>query len=162
MNKTQSVSIFVLRVLIGWHFLYEGLVKISDPSWSSVGYLKSSQGPFSGIFIALADQSTTMVAIDFLNQWGLIVIGLALITGIFTRIFAFSGMVLLLLYYLCVPPWVGLEYSIPMEGKYLIVNKTLIEAAALFVLGVFSAGEQFGLDTLIKRKSAAATNLATG
>ena len=29
----------VLRIMIGWHFLYEGIVKLLDPRWSSAAYL---------------------------------------------------------------------------------------------------------------------------
>ena len=42
-----------------------------------------------------------------------------------------SGILLILLFYLCNPPFVGYFYSIPMEGSYLIVNKNLVEAAGL-------------------------------
>jgi len=83
----------------------------------------------------------------------LTIIGILLILGLFTRISAFAGMFLLLTYYLCVPPIVGLEYTSPAEGNYLVVNKTLIEAATLFVLALFTSENYLGLDLLIKRKS---------
>ena len=40
-----------------------------------------------------------------------------------------SGILLILLFYLCNPPFVGYFYSIPTEGSYLIVNKNLVEVA---------------------------------
>ena len=47
----------VLRIAIGWQFLYEGLWKIRTQSgprpWTSVGYLRNSQGPFRGFFRGL-------------------------------------------------------------------------------------------------------------
>ena len=153
MKNSQSISLFILRVLIGWHFLYEGLVKVVDPDWTSAGYLMGSQGIFSNLFKSLAENAATLQFADFLNQWGLVLIGLGLIVGIFTRISAISGMILLILYYLCAPPWIGLEYTASVEGNYLIVNKTLIEAGALFVLAVFPAGIQYGLDILRLKKS---------
>ena len=60
-----------------------------------------------------------------------------------------AGMILLLLYYLATPPLVGLRYAIPSEGNYLIVNKTLIEAAALALLLLFPTSKTIGLDRLI-------------
>ncbi|NIQ97736.1 MAG: DoxX subfamily, partial [Desulfuromonadales bacterium] len=46
-------------------------------------------------------------------------------------------MVLLFLYYIAAPPFVGYVYAMPAEGAYLIVNKVLIELAAMFVLLAF-------------------------
>jgi len=51
-----------------------------------------------------------------------------------------------LLYYLFAPPFLGLEYSRPGEGSYIIVNKNLIEACALWVLYAFPTGHVIGLD----------------
>ena len=33
----QTTALVVLRVLIGWHFLYEGLAKLGNPYWTSAG-----------------------------------------------------------------------------------------------------------------------------
>ncbi len=157
MNKlnldTKAIGLLLLRILIGWHLLYEGLAKLIDPNWSSVGFLKASQGPFSGIFLTIADNQTLLTIADVVNEWGLTIIGLALILGLFTRVSGYAGMFLLLTYYLCVPPLVGLEYVSPSEGNYLVVNKTLIEASALFVLALFASENYLGLDLLISRKS---------
>lgn len=34
-KNTQWYALVLLRVLIGWHFLYEGYVKVINPNWSS-------------------------------------------------------------------------------------------------------------------------------
>jgi thiosulfate dehydrogenase (quinone) large subunit len=44
------------------------------------------------------------------------------------------------------PPLIGIEYTLPVEGNNLIVNKTLIEAVALCVLALFPTSKIFGLD----------------
>ncbi len=49
-SNTQLFWLVALRVLIGWHFLYEGLVKVINPNWSSAGYLMDSQGFLAGFF----------------------------------------------------------------------------------------------------------------
>jgi thiosulfate dehydrogenase [quinone] large subunit len=71
--------------------------------------------------------------------------------GLFTRIAAISGALLLFVYYLNNPPLIGLEYSVPAEGSYLVVSKTLIESMALVVLAVFPSGYFAGLDILVER-----------
>lgn len=35
----------LLRITIGWHFLYQGLAKYEDPGFSSVGFLGQAKGP---------------------------------------------------------------------------------------------------------------------
>lgn len=148
----QAIILVFLRFLIGWHFLYEGVVKLMNPNWSSIGYLMDSKGFFSEMFISLAENRELMPIIDMINIWGLIAIGLGLILGCFTRVATVSGIVLLLLYYLSHPPFVGAKYILPDEGSYLFVNKTLIEIFALAVLLVFPTGKIAGLDRLIFRK----------
>ena len=32
-KKALEVFLVLLRTVIGWHFLYEGLIKITDPNW---------------------------------------------------------------------------------------------------------------------------------
>lgn len=150
-TTAQKISLTVLRVFIGWHFLYEGITKLQNPNWTSAGFLKESKGPLSGFSTWIVSHQGLLQVVDFLNEWGLTAIGLGLILGLFSRLASVSGMVLLLLYYFVNPPLVGLEYSTPMEGSYLVINKTLIEAAALFLLSVFPSGSIAGLDFFISK-----------
>lgn len=148
-SDKQLFWLVTLRVLIGWHFLYEGVIKLANPNWSSIGYLMDSQGFMADLFYSIAANPTALSVADFLNIWGLIAIGLGLMLGAFTNISVISGIVLLALYYLSHPPFVGMKYSLPMEGSYLLVNKNLIELAALVILFIFPTGRQIGLDRLI-------------
>ena len=71
--------------------------------------------------------------------------------GIFSKQAAVGGMLLISLYYLFAPPFLGLEYSRPGEGSYIIVNKNLIEVLALFVLYHFPTSHLVGLDRFIEK-----------
>lgn len=139
----------ILRVLIGWHFMYEGVVKLWNPGWSAGGYLMDSQGFFADYFYSIAANPSLLSTVDFLNIWGLILIGLALILGIFTRAALWGGMVLLAMYYLSHPAIIGVKYALPSEGSYLWVNKNLIEIAAMAVLLVFPASRAAGIDRFV-------------
>jgi len=141
----------LLRVLIGWHFLYEGIAKLMKSDWSAVGFLSQSKWIFSGLFKWIAANPTVLNIVNQMNIYGLILIGLGLIMGCFTRIASYAGILLILLYYFCNPPFAGLFYSIPMEGSYLIVNKNLVEAAGLLVVAVTGTGKYLGLDRLISK-----------
>jgi thiosulfate dehydrogenase [quinone] large subunit len=138
---------------IGWHFFYEGVVKVINPKWTSLAYLSDSQGWFSEPFRAIASNQNLLDTVNIINEWGLILVGFGLIAGCFTR-FAIAGAIgMLTLYYLSHPPFVGSEYILPREGSYLWIDKNLVEIAALTVLYVFPTWHVFGLDRYIFNRS---------
>ncbi|MDT8392803.1 MAG: DoxX family membrane protein [Bacteroidales bacterium] len=152
-SNAQIGWLVILRLAIGWHFLYEGLAKLLNPNWSSAGFLLDSGGFMKDFFHSLASDPAKVNIIDWLNIWGLILIGLSLILGMLARPAIISGIALLALYYLSHPPFVGIRYAVPTEGSYLVVNKTLIELIAMAVLYVFPSSKYIGIDRLIfKRK----------
>jgi len=154
LGSFQLTALVSLRILIGWHFMYEGLAKITNPYWTSAGYLQASQGWFADPFVSISASPGLLTFVDYVNQWGLLLIGLALIVGLFERTAAWAGIILLALYYLAAPPFPGLEYTIPAEGSYLIVNKLLVELAALLVVVGFPTAGRVGLQRLWKKSSA--------
>jgi len=148
-NDLQLYGLVVLRVLIGWHFLYEGIAKLLNPYWSSAAFLLDAKWIFSGLAKWMVSNPSILSLVDNLNMWGLTLIGACLIIGLFARHVSMLGMVLVLVYYLFTPSFWWLEYARPGEGSYLVVNKNLIEACALFVLYVFPTSELLGLDRLV-------------
>ena len=151
----QIYLLTLLRILIGWHFLYEGLAKLFNPYWTSADFLLQSKWIFSSLFKALAASPTILKIVDWLNIWGLILIGLALMFGFAEKVACWTGAIFLFLYYLATPPFSGYSYSIPQEGSYVIVNKNLIELVALLVLNVFHTSRVYGLDYFFFRKKQA-------
>lgn len=163
LSNTQQVALIVLRTLIGWHFLYEGYYKFALPGWSAdgtrlnawtcAGYLNAATGPLATLF-------QRMLAAGWTNwmdrgvKISLVLIGLSLMLGLSTRLGCWGALLLLSLFYLLLVPLTGTPQP-GSEGAYLIVNKTLIEAAAVVVLLVFNTGALAGLDLLFaKRKEA--------
>ncbi len=94
----------------------------------------------SGFADWIISNAGVLSAVDILNIWGLIAIGLGLILGRFLRITAISGAILLFMYYLNNAPIIGIEYSIPSEGNYLIVNKSPV------TVQISDAGKEFLID----------------
>lgn len=151
-SKSQIFWLVALRMFIGWHFLYEGIVKLLNPKWTAFGYLMDSKGWFSSFFQSMVGNPDVMNVVNFLNVWGLILVGLGLIIGCLTRVACIGGIVLLSFYFLSHPPFIGSEYMMPAEGSYLWIDKNLIEIAALALLYVFPTSRIFGLDGYILRK----------
>jgi thiosulfate dehydrogenase [quinone] large subunit len=150
-TRFQAIALALLRIMIGWHFLYEGIAKLMKPNWSASSFLLQARGPLADFFHWMANSPEVLRYVNLFNIWGLILIGLGLILGCFARIAAGAGILLILLYYFCNPPFVGYFYSIPSEGSYLIINKNLVEAAALLVVLALAAGRCYGIDHIIHK-----------
>ena len=149
LSRWPMIAITLLRIFVGWHFLYEGIAKVTAPMWSAAGYLRQARGPFAGLFKWLASQPNLLANADLITMWGLTLVGALLMLGLFTRLASLAGMGFILLFYLCNPPFVGYFYSLPSEGSYLIVNKNLVELCALAVILVTGSGRFAGLDRIL-------------
>lgn len=148
-NWGLKSSVIVLRIFIGWHFLYEGIIKLYSPDWTSFGYLASAQGPLKSMFRAMTDE-TVIGWVDGLNMAALIFVGLTLVLGIFEKWGALIAIGLLAMYYLAHPsfPWLT---QVNVEGSYWFVNKNLIELVGCMVIYNFPTGQDFGLARIFKK-----------
>ncbi len=99
-----------------------------------------------------------MPMIDFTMRWGLTLAGAGLLLGLFTRLWCAVGAILLLLIYLAMPPLPWLPEQPRSAGHAILVNQTLIEVLALFMLMWTPSGRWLGLDAvwslLLRRKPA--------
>lgn len=138
MIQFQKVSIFLLRITMGWLFFYAGITKVLNPTWSAAGYLQGAK-TFAGFYHWLLSPNL-LPTVNFLNEWGLTLIGAALLVGIFARVSAVSGTVLMLLYYFPV-----LEFPYIGTNSYLI-DEHIIYAAAFLVLASVQAGRIWGIE----------------
>ena len=147
-NVVQQSLLVLLRVAIGWHFLWEGFVKITDKTWSAGPYLAAAQGPLAGFFHGLAQNPGALRAVNRANEWGLTLVGAGLILGLLTPIACAGAIALLALYYLASPPWIAMLPRVT-EGNYLVVDKNLVELIAVAVVMAFGTGRMAGLDLLL-------------
>jgi uncharacterized membrane protein YphA (DoxX/SURF4 family) len=157
-GRWQRGLLTLLRIAIGWHFLYEGHAKFMQGEWTSAGYLDASRWWLGGVFQWMASHVAVVTLVDAINIGGQIVIGLLLITGTVTRAASLAGVTLLLLYYLANPPLVGLGLSVPADGHYLVVDRNLIEMLTLAFFAALPATTLPGIDRwfLTRRRKAQA------
>lgn len=148
--KPVAVVLLCLRLAIGWQFLFEGIAKLLTPDWTSAPYLLLSRGFFEGFFHWLGASPGLLRVVDFLNTWGLVLVGVGLIFGCMTRLASGFGIGLLALYYLAQTPLIRTDYRIPVEGHYLVVNKNLVELLVLVIFLALPAGKLWGLDRLLR------------
>ena len=136
----QKFSLFLLRISIGGMFLYAGVTKIMDSTWSAASYLQGAK-LFPEFYNYLL-QPGVLPIVNLLNEWGLTLIGISLILGIFVWISAPLGAIMMLLYYL------PLGFPMPNPHAY-IVDEHIVYIAALLVLAAFQAGKSWGLGSKI-------------
>jgi thiosulfate dehydrogenase (quinone) large subunit len=161
LTSFQRIALVLVRTVVGWHFLYEGLYKLLLPgwsrdgarlaAWSAKGYLKASTGPFAPMLHRLAE-SGAAPWIDVLIPVGLVLVGLSLMLGLFTQLGCWGAIGFLTMFYLSMPPTTGMPQQ-GAEGAYLLVNKNLIELLTIVALLAFRTGQIAGLDQLIFHRS---------
>lgn len=126
MITTHRTYLVWLRIAIGWLFLYAGLTKVFDSSWSAAGYLNSAKS-FHGLYAWFATDAN-IGWVNFVNEWGLTIIGVLLILGIWVRWASWGGVVLMVLYYFPV-------LDFPKAGEHsFLIDEHIIYILVLLVV----------------------------
>lgn len=134
----MKIYIFLLRISLGILFFYAGITKVINPAWSSAGYLKGAK-TFSDFYTLLTDPNILPV-INFVNEWGLTLLGMSLLLGIFVRFSSYLGALLMLLYYI---PTLKFPYA---GTNSFLVDQHVIYIFSLLLLGSLKAGRYWGLE----------------
>jgi uncharacterized membrane protein YphA (DoxX/SURF4 family) len=95
-----------------------------------------------------ADGSPTIHWLDWVVRCGLVLAGLGLLLGLFTRTSCLAAFAFLVMLSLAMPALTGVPENLRVEGYYLYVTKNVIEALALLTLATTASGRWLGLDGL--------------
>ena len=144
MNKQLKMAVFLSRVGLGILFFYAGITKVINPDWSAGGYLNSAK-TFPGLYQWFASAGN-IGWINFVNEWGLTLVGLALITGLLVRWASLGGILLMILYYLPI-----LQFPIVGEHSY-IVDEHIMYITVFLILISSNAGTFWGLDSWLYKR----------
>lgn len=137
LNNLEAKFLLISRLAVGWLMFYTGITKILDPAWTAKGYLMGAK-TFPGFYSWLA--STGNIGwVDFLNEWGLTLIGASLILGLGVRLSSILGAALMLLYYFPILEFPKVEHG-------FIVDEHIVYASLLLFLAALKAGRYYGLD----------------
>jgi len=131
MDMRRIATIF-LQISLGWLMFYAGITKILNPAWSAAGYLKGAK-TFSSFYTSLTTPSMLPVT-NFLNEWGLTMIGVALLTGVMVRWASIGGAILMLLYYFPI-----LDFPKVGDHSYIVDEHIIYIGAFLMLLGFHKA-----------------------
>src|SRR5690348_11353737 len=95
MSKPQRASVFILRIVMGWMYLYAGVSHILDKQFSSAKYVGGAT-TFVDLFQWILSPQVLPV-VDFMVKWGLTLLGVSLLLGLFVRLSSYLGMLLMFL-----------------------------------------------------------------
>lgn len=140
-NDMLPPFIVLLRLTMGWIFVWAGFDKLIR-GFSASGFLiHGTQGPLTGWFQGLGENTTAVSVIDPLVVWSQILIGIALIFGIGFRWAALWGAVQMFFFYIAAFP--------PAHNPFM--DEHLVYIIVLGALGALGAGRILGLDAVIER-----------
>jgi len=142
MSRFQKLSILSLRLGLGFLFFYAGISKILEPGWTSAGYLKAAK-TLSPLYHFFASPGIINIT-NFLNEWGLTLIGLSLLLGVFVRFASIFGILIMFLYYI---PILKFPYA---GSNSFIIDQHIIYILIFFLLIAFDAEKVWSIKKLIR------------
>ena len=148
-------AILGLRLVMGYVLFSAGLGKLAEGGWTTLGgwtaegYLVhgvAEANPLKGMFLFFAEY---LWLIDPLVMWTQILIGLALLLGVFVRLAVLGAAMQMLLFWM--GAWeAGLMAGLPVANGY-VIDSSFVYALILFGLGAVGAGRILGLDAKLER-----------
>jgi thiosulfate dehydrogenase [quinone] large subunit len=143
-NPTQSTSRFeaclivFFRLTIGWTFLWAAIHHFGDNAFVP-GFLSQTK-TFHEIYAPIA-ASSFVPALTFLVEYGHLLIGLSLISGLLVRASAPFAILLMLLY------WTAhMDFPYIGDVNSYLIDFHIVYAGILVYLLTKNAGQVFGLD----------------
>jgi len=141
-SKLDRGIIFVLRILMGWTFLYAGVRQVSG-NFDVADFLSHVDTLHN--FYAIFATPTMLPITDFLVKWGHLLIGLSLISGLLVRISGPFGILLMIIYYFAYMKFPYIESKINF-----LFDMHLVYATVIVYLIAHRAGHVWGLDGLVE------------
>jgi len=135
--------IFILRILMGWTFLYAGAWQIWD-NFDTAGFLNHVVTFHN--FFALFAAPAVLPFTDVMVKWGHLLIGLSLISGLGVRLSGPFGVLLMITYY-----FAHMKFPYIEEPVNFLVDYHLVYATVIVYLIAHRAGHVFGLDGLVEK-----------
>jgi len=138
-SPTEKSLILYFRLVMAWTFLYAASHQVFVPGWTVVGFLNHTK-TFHDVFAVFT--TPTMAPITtFMVEYGHLLIGLSLLTGVMVRISASFGVLLMIIYWFAHMDWPFIENT-----NNFIVDYHLVYGGVLVYLVFKQAGHVCGLD----------------
>src|SRR5271169_5392490 len=139
----EDFFIVFFRLTMGWTFLWAGIHHFGDDKFV-LGFL-SHVKTFHDVYAPFTNPAI-VPALTFLVEYGHLLIGLSLISGLFVRVSAPFAIMLMLLY------WTAhMDFPYIENVNNYLVDYHIVYAGVLVYLIVKRAGHVFGLDSFVSK-----------
>jgi len=139
----ERALILYFRLAMAWTFLYAASHQVFVPGWTIVGFLNHTK-TFHDVFVVFT--TPTMAPITtFMVEYGHLLIGLSLLTGLMVRVSAAFGVALMIIYWFAHMDWPFIENT-----NNFLLDYHLVYGGVLVYLIVMKAGHVFGLDGYVE------------
>lgn len=141
-SAEQGLIVF-FRLCIGWTFLWAAIHHFGDDQFVT-GFLSHTK-TFHGVYAPLTNPAI-VPTLTFLVEYGHLLIGLSLISGLLVRVSAPFAIMLLLMY------WTAhMDYPYIENVNNYLIDYHIVYSGVLVYLIMKRAGHVFGLDGLVER-----------
>jgi uncharacterized membrane protein YphA (DoxX/SURF4 family) len=137
LSRSQKATIILLRLAVGWFFMYAGFVAFTSAGWSLIPQIK--QAEILPQFYSTVATPTYLVLATYAVKTLYVLAGLFIFLGIFVRIGCLIGIGIMVFFYL---PLLNVPY---VSGGYYLVDYHIIMISALLFLFAIRAGDLFGI-----------------
>jgi len=144
--NADQIFILFFRLTMGWTFLWAGIHHFGDDQFV-LGFL-SHVKTFHDVYEPFTNPAI-VPTLTFFVEYGHLLIGLSLISGLLVRVSAPFAVMLMLVY------WTAhMDYPYIENVNNYLVDYHIVYAGVLIYLIVKHAGHVFGLDGLVSKLSA--------
>jgi thiosulfate dehydrogenase [quinone] large subunit len=145
-SNAEQVFILFFRLTMGWTFLWAGIHHFGDENFV-LGFL-SHVKTFHDVYAPFTNPVIVPI-LTFLVEYGHLLIGLSLISGLLVRVSAPFAIMLMLVY------WTAhMDYPYIENVNNYLVDYHIVYAGVLVYLVVKHAGHVFGLDGWVSKLGA--------
>lgn len=142
-SNTEQVLIVFFRLCMGWTFLWAAIHHFGDDQFVT-GFLSHTK-TFHDVYAPLTNP-VIVPTLTFLVEYGHMLIGLSLISGLLVRVSSPFAIMLLLMY------WTAhMDFPYIENVNNYLIDYHIVYSGVLVYLIVKRAGHVFGLDGLVER-----------
>lgn len=142
-SNTEQVLIVFFRLCMGWTFLWAAIHHFGDDQFVT-GFLSHTK-TFHDVYAPLTNP-VIVPTLTFLVEYGHMLIGLSLISGLLVRVSSPFAIMLLLMY------WTAhMDFPYIENVNNYLIDYHIVYSGVLVYLIVKRAGHVFGLDGVVER-----------
>lgn len=142
-SPIERSLILFFRLMMGWTFLYAGIHHFGDGKFVA-GFLGHTK-TFHDVYAPLTGPAIAPV-LTFLVEYGHLLIGLSLVSGLMVRVSAPFAIMMMLMYWTAHMDWPYID-----NANNFVIDYHIVYAGVLVYLIVKRAGHVWGLDGWVER-----------